>query len=79
MEFYIILGITVVGMIGSFIFGYKHALGVYSKRLIKDFDFGDVVVNVSSVEDDTISISFSRNPREMFDKNYILLNVKIRE
>lgn len=79
MEFYITLGLTVVGMIGSFILGYKHALATFSERLISDFDFGDVVINMSSVEDDTISVSFSRNPREMLDKNYILLNVKIRE
>lgn len=79
MEYVTILLIAFIGMIGSFIFGSRHGQNKIATTMVNKFDFGDVVIDMSSVDKPLISADFNRNPKEMLGLNYILLNVKIRE
>lgn len=74
---YVIIAIIIC--IAVFIFGVLYGKHLYPKDLINNYDFGDIIIDMSSAESDTFSIDFSKNPKEMFNLDFVLLNVKIRE
>ena len=75
----VIIGLVLLGFIVSFLTGRHFALQQYSKKLIDNYLFGQVIVDMSSVDKDLLTMELERNPKEMLDMNYVIFEVKIRQ
>ena len=71
--------IAIVLIIFAFWFGGKVALHKKAKKMIAEMNFGSIIIDMTSVESETISCEFDRNPREMLKYNYILMEVAVRQ
>lgn len=71
--------VIVLAIIFSFICGWHLALHKKAKKMIEECDFGDIILDMKSPENDLVNCEFTRNPKEMLGMNYILLQVKIRK
>lgn len=79
MTAYIVIAIAVtVAIIFAFWLGGRVALNKKAKKMIEEMNFGTIIFDMTSVEADTISCEFDKNPKEMLGFNYILMEVKIR-
>lgn len=79
MNLMIAIVLIIVALLLGVIIGYNAARLLWIKRLINEYYAGDLVINMEDVESDTISIDFSRNPKELMAYNYVLIGVKIRQ
>lgn len=77
---YGILGLVFIGaIIFAYITGRNLSIHKKAQKMINECDFGDIVIDMSGVEQETFRIALNRNPKEMMSMNYILLQVKIRQ
>ena len=63
----------------SFILGWNISKHKFTKKLIENYDFGEIIIDMSGYDKELISCDFSKNPKEMLAYNYILLQVKVRK
>ena len=76
---YILLVIIIIAaLIFCFVAGMQYGLHLYAKRFIEDCYVGDIVIDMSSVESDTITADFEKNPKEFMHCNYVAMGVKTR-
>jgi preprotein translocase subunit YajC len=79
MKTILLICVVLLAIIFAFIMGWHYAIHKKAKHMIDDMLMGEIILDISSVEEDTIKCQFDRNPKEMMDKNYIMLEVKIRQ
>lgn len=68
-----------IAIVIGFVVGHLVASKSMAKKLMTKYYAGDLVINVEDVEQDTISIDFVKNPKELMAYNYVLIGVKIRQ
>lgn len=79
MAIYIFAAIAViVAIVVAFLMGMQHGLHLYAKRFIEDCYAGDLIIDMQSVESDTISVDFERNPKELMGYQYVAMGVKVK-
>lgn len=68
-----------IAIVIGFVVGHLVASKSMAKKLMTKYYAGDLVINMEDVEQDTISIDFVKNPKELMAYNYVLIGVKIRQ
>ena len=51
----------------------------YAKKMIEKWYGGDIIIDMSNVESDTLSVEFDKNPKELMGLSYTIMGIKIRE
>lgn len=74
----IIIGLVVGSILGA-IGGFKYSITYSVNKIIKTMNFGTIIIDLSDPKSDTLQCEFDKNPREMLDKNYVIMEIKIRE
>jgi len=68
-----------IAIVIGFVVGHLVASKSMAKKLMTKYYAGDLVINMEDIEQDTISIDFVKNPKELMAYNYVLIGVKIRQ
>ena len=74
----LIILIAIVLAIIIFFIGMHVGHHVYAKRMSEAYG-GELVVDLSAPEANTLSVDFEKNPKELLKYHYILMEVKVRE
>lgn len=83
MHYIFIIVCTVLGLItvavAAFMFGFNYAIKQKAKTMIEDMHMGTIIFDFSRDADEPVKCQFEKSPREMVDKDFILMEVKIRQ
>mgnify|MGYP006988834318 CR=1 FL=1 len=80
MTLYLLFGLLVLAIVAfTFFIGKRYGLHKYSKKLLEESYAGDLVINMASINEDLISVDFTKNPKELVTYDYIVMGVKIRK
>ena len=66
-------------IIGAFMFGFNYAIKQKAKTMIEDMHMGTIIFDFSRDADEPVKCQFEKSPREMINKDFVLLEVKIRQ
>lgn len=72
------IAIAVAVAIVIFLTGMHLGRYTYAKRMVEAYG-GDLIVDLSAPEANTLSVDFEKNPKELIQYHYILMEVKVRE
>jgi hypothetical protein len=73
----ILIAITL--LIATFMLGFNYALKQKAKTMIDDMYMGTIIFDFSRDADEPVKCQFEKSPREMMNKDFILMEVKIRQ
>ena len=71
--------IPIVAAAIIFIAGFQIGLHYYAKKLLTKYYGGDLIIDISSIEAETLQVEFEKNPKELLGYKYVLMGVFIRE
>lgn len=71
--------ITIIVLIAAFMLGFNYAIKQKAKTMIEDMHMGTIIFDFSRDADKAVKCQFEKSPREMVDKDFILMEVKIRQ
>lgn len=63
----------------GFVIGHIVCNKNISKKLMDKYYAGDLVINLEDVKGDTISIDFTKNPKDLMQYSYVMIGIKIRQ
>ncbi len=78
---YLLLGLLVISaIIFAFMAGFNFAIKGKAKDMLDKMNMGTIIFDLRpDNKEDLFTCHFEKNPREMLDKEFILMEVKIRE
>ena len=79
MNILLVIVLLIIFSLLFFCIGTKFKECQLLKYVESDLIFGEIILDLNNLEDELLKIEFDKNPREMLDKNYICLEVKIRQ
>lgn len=74
-----IILVTITALIATFMLGFNYAIKQKAKTMIEDMHMGTIIFDFSRDADEPVKCQFEKSPREMVDKDFILMEVKIRQ
>lgn len=74
----ILVLVIVLAIIFSFIIGYKYAIHKKAKEMIEEMMIGSIIIDMTGVDKELFTCQFDKNPKEILNKDYIIMEVKIR-
>ena len=77
---YVGLGVLfLLALTFAFMAGFNFAMHNKAKDMLNKMYMGTIVFDMRTDADETFQCQFEKSPREMLDKDYILMEVKIRQ
>lgn len=75
-------GIIVVSLLATiiiFLAGFQLGLHYYAKKLLTKYYGGDLIIDISSLDAETLQIELEKNPKELMAYKYVLMGIFVRE
>ncbi len=79
MVYVVLTGVgAVVLVILAFMAGFNFAIKKQAAKMLEEMHMGTIIFDVRRDADETFQCHFDKNPRQMLDKEFVLMEVKIR-